>query len=69
MTNALMCDVASNWETCSAVWLITFQDAVAPCDRHVVHHPLLHVVLMDPVVQESNLLLVFFFLVGVIAVA
>lgn len=44
-------------------WLVTLHDSVAPCDRHVVYDPLMHVGLVDTLTQEVELfhaLLIFY---------
>ena len=55
MPLALLCDVAANREACGTEWLVTLHDRVAPCHRHVVHHPLLHVLLMYPLSKKLDL--------------
>ena len=52
--------IAAHREPGGTIWVLTLQDGVAPCDWHVVDNPLLHVVLMDMVIQELDLLFVLF---------
>ena len=48
MPYTTVCDIAAKRESGTAEPLfIMVSDLVAPCHRHVVHHPLLHVVFMN----------------------
>ena len=60
MPHAFRCDVAPHRESCGAVGLVTLHDAVTPGHWHVVNDPLLHVVLVDAVVQKTQFLHVSF---------
>ena len=52
MPLALLSDIAANRKASGAEGLVTLHDGVAPGHRHVVHHPLLHVVLMNPLSKK-----------------
>lgn len=56
MSHPFRCDVAPHRETCGAVRLVTLHNAVTPGHWHVVNNPLLHIVLMDTVVQKFQFL-------------
>lgn len=63
MPLALLSDIAADGEAGGAEGLVALHDGVAPGHGHVVHHPLLHVVLMDPI---SKKLEHGFFILGVL---
>ena len=49
---ASLSDVAADGEASGAERLLALHDGVAPGDGHVVHHPLLHVVLVDALAEK-----------------
>ena len=66
MSDALRRDIAAHGEASGTVGVLALQDAVAPCDWHVIYHPLLHVVLVDTVVQEPKSALVLLLGTGIV---
>ena len=52
MSLSILSDIAAHGEASGTEWLVALHDGVAPGDRHVIHHPLVHVALMDPLPQE-----------------
>ena len=52
MSLAILSDVAADGELCGTKWFVALQDGVAPGDWQVIHHPMVHVALMDPLPQE-----------------
>lgn len=56
MPHPFRCDVTPHREASGAVRLLTLHNAVTPGNWHVVNDPLLHVVLMDTVVQKMQFL-------------
>ena len=69
MTDPLGGYVTADGEAGGAVGLVALDDAVAPGDGHVVYDPLLHVVLVDTLVEEVHLLLVRLLLFRVLLLA
>ncbi len=72
MSDTLRGDVAAYGEASGAIGVLALHDTVAPCHRHVVNHPLLHVVLMDTVIEENHfrlICLLIFFIIGVVSPA
>ena len=62
----ILSDVAPNREVGGAEWLFTFHDGVAPGHWHVVHHPLVHVALVNTISEKFHLFPVCFFLPAVV---
>ena len=56
MSHTFLGHVAAHGEPGGAVGVSALHDAVAPGDGHVVYDPLVHVVLMDAVIQKLHLL-------------
>lgn len=54
MPHPFRCDIAPHRKPGGAVRLLALHNAVTPCDGHVVYHPLLHVVLVDSVVEKTK---------------
>lgn len=54
MTYPFRGDVTAHRKACGAVRLLALHYAIAPGHWHVVNHPLLHVVLMDTLIQELH---------------
>lgn len=52
MALPLVCDKAAHRKAGSAKWFVALQNGVAPCDGHVIDHPLVHVALVNAVLQE-----------------
>jgi hypothetical protein len=55
---ALRSHITTNRESGGAVRVLALHYIVTPCDRHVVNHPLLHIVLMDTTIQKVHLPLI-----------
>ena len=53
---AIIVDIAANGESGGAELLVIVCDLVAPCYWHVVDHPLLHVVFMNPLLKKLEFL-------------
>ena len=59
MPYSLRSDIAPHREAGGAIRFLA-HNVIAPCHRHVVNHPLVHVVFLDTVIQELQLLSVAF---------
>ena len=49
--------IATDREASCAERLVTLHDGIAPSHRHVVYHPLLHVVLVDALAEKLQSIL------------
>ena len=52
MALPLVCNKAAHRKAGSTKWFVTLQNGVAPCDGHVIDNPLVHVALVNAVLQE-----------------
>lgn len=59
---AILCDITPDREAGGAEWLFTLHDGVAPGHRHIVHHPLVHVALVNTISEKFHRFPVCFFL-------
>ena len=66
MSDTRLSHIAAHRKARGAIRVLALHDTVAPGDRHVVDHPLLHVVLVDTVVQKFNSLFVVLVALGVV---
>ena len=57
MFDSFRSNKATNGEPRGAVGPIALYDRIAPGDRHVVNHPLVHVALVDALTEELQLFL------------
>lgn len=62
MSLTILCDITPDREAGGAEWLFTLHDGVAPGHRHIVHHPLVHVALVNTISEKFHCFPVCFFL-------